>query len=317
MAAQTITHTGGNTLSSDATFRTWGSAISTAIAAVGWVQTSDTGQVNWTTVTAPTAGTFTVYEIWKPGDSLQTTDPIYIKIMYSRSTGNAPRMQIGVGTATDGAGVLTSAANTNTSVIAANDVMNGATPNPVTVTHNSYINGDTSSLVLFLHPVVNGSANNGGLFCIERRRAVDGTPTTGGFTAQWEQGYGSGSATVSPGFQCVSTNNVYAQPASSTTSGFCLAGANTSYTSTTNAVRSNVVPAFPVMTGFYPELGAPSKWLLGVYYSDVPLGQTFQAVHYGASQTFMSVGAAWHSSAQSARFSFGGFVNVVPAVRID
>ena len=37
------------------TFRSWGSTISTQIAAMGMVQTADTGQINWTTVGTPAA----------------------------------------------------------------------------------------------------------------------------------------------------------------------------------------------------------------------------------------------------------------------
>jgi hypothetical protein len=36
----------------------WGSGIAAQIAAMGLVQTSDTGQINWATVTRPAINTF-------------------------------------------------------------------------------------------------------------------------------------------------------------------------------------------------------------------------------------------------------------------
>lgn len=97
------------TNNTDANFRLWGSGMKTALAAVGLVQTADTGQIDWTTVVAPVA-TQTVkgYEIWRFNDSLQSTVPIYIKIEYGSGTGAAiPQIKYSVGSGTDGAGNLT------------------------------------------------------------------------------------------------------------------------------------------------------------------------------------------------------------------
>ena len=67
---------------SNANFRAWGSAISAALAAMGWTQTADTGQVNWSTVTVPAAGAY-VYEIWQPADAFQTGPTQYfLKLEY-------------------------------------------------------------------------------------------------------------------------------------------------------------------------------------------------------------------------------------------
>lgn len=94
----------------DTDFRQWGSTISAHLAAVGLVQSSDSGQINWTTVTKPTAGNNAMagYEIWRLADSLDATAPIFIKIEYGNSnvTSN-PGLMMSVGYATDGAGSLT------------------------------------------------------------------------------------------------------------------------------------------------------------------------------------------------------------------
>lgn len=93
----------------DANFRAWGSGISAALAACGLVQTGDTGQINWTTVTRPlSAVTYQGFEIWRFNDSLQATCPVFIKIRYGSGGNNQyPGVEITVGQATNGAGTLT------------------------------------------------------------------------------------------------------------------------------------------------------------------------------------------------------------------
>ena len=95
-------------MTSDTTFRNWGSAISAALASIGWVQAADTGQINWTTVTKPTAtNTAAGYEIWRMNDSLQATNPVYLKIEYGCAGAlTTPAIWITVATGSNGAGTL-------------------------------------------------------------------------------------------------------------------------------------------------------------------------------------------------------------------
>lgn len=112
-------------VSSDANFRSWGSAISTALQVVGLVKTTDTGQINWTTITIPShsgvGGNIDLgYEIYKFNDSLQSSTPIFVKIAYgvyqpgsfAAGSGLVPSLTVGVGTATNGAGTFVGASNT-------------------------------------------------------------------------------------------------------------------------------------------------------------------------------------------------------------
>jgi hypothetical protein len=93
----------------DADFRLWGSTINTALAALGLVQTADTGQINWTTVLKPASGNvYQGYEIWRFADSLQATVPIFFKLEYGSggSTTN-PGMALTVGSSSNGTGTIT------------------------------------------------------------------------------------------------------------------------------------------------------------------------------------------------------------------
>lgn len=115
------------TNSSDANFRTWGSYIAARMAAVGLVQTADTGQINWTTVLTPAAAsTFQGYEIWRFADSLQASAPIFIKIEYGSSTGVAanPGIRVQFGSGSNGTGTLTG--NLSTQFLASNTAVAGA-----------------------------------------------------------------------------------------------------------------------------------------------------------------------------------------------
>jgi hypothetical protein len=92
----------------DANFRIWGNELSTKLQAIGGLtKTTDTGQINWVTVVRAAINTDAGYEVYYLNDSRHATAPIYIKIYYGTGTvATNPRMRYEVGTATNGAGVL-------------------------------------------------------------------------------------------------------------------------------------------------------------------------------------------------------------------
>lgn len=94
--------------STDANFRLWGLEVNAGLAAVGLTQTSDTGQINWSTVTRSAVGVAAGYEIWQFTDSLQSTAPIVFKLEYG--TGGAattqPAAWITIGTGSNGSGTI-------------------------------------------------------------------------------------------------------------------------------------------------------------------------------------------------------------------
>lgn len=102
---------------SDAEFRSWGSWISASFAAFGWVQSADSGQVNWTTVTRASTNTAAGYEIWAMDDSLQGTKPVLVKIEYGTGASTGfERIWITVGATSDGSGTLTGTTSTRLAV---------------------------------------------------------------------------------------------------------------------------------------------------------------------------------------------------------
>lgn len=100
-----------SSFSTDAKFRAWGLAVSTVIQAAGLTLGTDTGQINWVTVTRPTtANTKAGYEIYRFNDTAQTGAPIYFRIDYGtngNASGQGPTLWFTAGTGTDGAGNVT------------------------------------------------------------------------------------------------------------------------------------------------------------------------------------------------------------------
>jgi hypothetical protein len=163
--------------SSDAAFRAWGSELSGRLATAGLVQTADTGQINWTTVTRPGALTYAGYEIWRFDDALQSAAPVFLKIEYGTSNNaTGPAMRITVGTGTNGAGTLTglftSARNAHTQALLL--AGSSSTNFPSYATHSPGFFGLAWKL-----NASSGSLTTSG-FCVMRSVNNIGVPTSDG-----------------------------------------------------------------------------------------------------------------------------------------
>ena len=178
MATRTLSCAPTN--SSDALFRVWINEIHNAITAFGWVQTSDTGQVNFSTVTRPTAvNTFQGYSVYRMGDSLQSTTPFFIRFDYGTcNTTDAPGIKFQVGPATDGAG---------------NIVYPGGFPQISTSgsagvasasSFNCRTSGNSSSFRLNFW-CGTGGVSEGWMIVIERDKDSSGADTALGFSMAW------------------------------------------------------------------------------------------------------------------------------------
>jgi hypothetical protein len=161
-----------------ANFKQWAQAISTFFSTAGWVQTSDTGQVNWSSIASvPGSGAY-VYEVWKPGDALTV---FYVKIEYGNVSGtNCPSLRLSLGTTTNGAGTLTGfnfgPVNTN---------MSAFTPPSTTTQFECDFSGSASRICVMMWR--NGTGNCQQFFGVER--SVDGTGAyTGTYATLWTAG---------------------------------------------------------------------------------------------------------------------------------
>lgn len=169
---------------SDATFREWGLEFATMLAAVGLVQTADTGQINWATVTRPGISTNAGYEIWRFDDSLQGTAPIYIRIDYgTHANANGPRMQFTVGTGSNGSGTIT-----GTALSTARQVGSSATQNTDTA-RQSYM----CAVDGFFGVMWKVGSSSDAAFFVCRTCDSTGAPTATGSMIHWGATTASGS----------------------------------------------------------------------------------------------------------------------------
>lgn len=96
-------------VATDAAFRQNAQWVHDTLIAAGFVQTTDTGQINLATVLRPGgAQTVAGYEIFRFNDGLQANRPLFLRVDYATSNFGTntftPRVQIG--TSTNGAGAL-------------------------------------------------------------------------------------------------------------------------------------------------------------------------------------------------------------------
>lgn len=165
----------------DATFREWGLELKTKLIAAGLTNTADTGQIDWTTVLRPGAGTNAGYEIYRFNDAMQGTAPIFIRIDYGTHTvATAPRMQITVGTATNGAGTLS-----GTALTTARSIHNSSTQVTDTL-RNSYVCYAAGFLGISWKV---GASSTEAFFAVCRTCDSSGTPDATGAMVVW--GFGS------------------------------------------------------------------------------------------------------------------------------
>lgn len=132
--------------------RAYGSAMHAAMLAAGFIQTADTGQVDWTTAAY---GFGSYVEVWRFNDTLQATRPLFIILSYM-NTGDTMYLRWNICTATNGASAVgTGAVQTGqfTGYSSAGGSVSPAQP--------FYLSGDGSSLtfVAMFNPVTSFCGN--------------------------------------------------------------------------------------------------------------------------------------------------------------
>lgn len=157
--------------SNDATFRAWGAEFDAKLTVLGLVQTADTGQINWVTVTRPATSTAGGYTVWRFPDS-----SLYLKFEYGTGTGaTTPQMWVTVGTGSNGAGTITGQASTRA-------IWTGQTaPASAVTTYTSYMCLVTDALAINWKADANSSLYPLGYLAVGKTVDGTGAATTTGF----------------------------------------------------------------------------------------------------------------------------------------
>lgn len=164
----TINHT------TDASFRQWGLDFSNGLTAVGLVQTADTGQINWTTVTRPAINVSAGYEIRRSADST-----IYYKFEFGTAgTATFPQMWITVGQSSNGTGTLTGQLSTRNIWTSASAPISTTTPYSTFMSASS----DMFGVVWGQNGFATGAVAPGGVLVVGKTVDNSGLPTTIGYS---------------------------------------------------------------------------------------------------------------------------------------
>lgn len=284
-----------------ADFRTWATGIHNALAALGLVQTADTGQINLTTVAAPTSFyTSMGYEIWRFADALQATNPVFIKIEYGSGNSHAASygLWVTVGTATDGAGGITTQASTRRQLAEASGTATGV------VTHR-FAGGTNRLTVMICASLLDNSAKSM-MFHIERTKDAAGNDNADGIYV-WHGNNAGAQVTPLTSWQVLPfTGGVMAEET---------AGAPVLVPAVATAVVGTDVGVFPVL----PMAGKMLNPLLGlIAYKnvDIAVGSQFSVSMYGVAHNFLALGNAYLGGGSTGgRTNQRGDANVGYAVR--
>jgi hypothetical protein len=278
---------------SDAAFRTWVAEIITQLVTTcGVTQTTDTGQINTSTVTRATANTAAGNVILKFNDTLQSTSAVFIKLEFGSAAANTtPQMWITIGTGSNGSGTLTG----TTSVRAA--VLNGNAPSSTTTSYTSrYIYNSTFGYLGLIFKI--GSSGTAGVgqggFVLFRSNDATGASTGDSVNLITNSGTASGAtnSTTAAVMQCLSFGSSAMFPSTVANGVFWAAGGANgtnimpfNLASTTTGGNSYVSPVY-----YMTPVPSVSAFNCVGLLSEAALGSTFSAALVGStSLTFLSV----------------------------
>lgn len=256
-----------------ANFKAWAKWLSDFFRAAGWVNTGDTGQVDWTAIAAVPDNSAPAFDIFKSTDALSSAFPIYLKIEYYGSSGT-PSFYFTVGTGgTDGAGHLTGPTTTRQST--------SCYASDITKVRTSYISGDSGSMRFIVFGPSGDTGYPGAYepvyFCLSRSRDSSGNQT-GDFVMVWFGGSQGGQRYHQAVFNANTGGALTLD-----TSGFMLAALPTP--GTTGSVGGNVLvsPVYQNIGG----LSNPTPDILLGKYNDFADGSTTTVTVYGVSHTYI------------------------------
>lgn len=287
------------TNASDAEFRAWAQFVHDALGNAGWVQTSDTGQINLTTVSKPSgSNTAQGYEIWRTNDSL--TDA-YLKIEYGSGANGAnfPAIWCTLGWGSNGSGTLTG--NTTT-----RHRFNGG--GQTSTTYPCYASGTTGLFAMVLFDQIASGFNYSMCLLIDRLRDAAGDPIDNAmWIGMYGPDYGSGiGSTLNASQVCLGSGT---NP-SGLSSIPCIQGRDAT---TLIGSTYGVFPILPIGQVAYPA-ALPA---VGFYYNDIGDATTFTVSRYGADRTYLACRLASSNSPGFGQFASAGnnsFPTACPAI---
>lgn len=302
---QVSTGTIGHT--ADASFRAWAQRVhDVLVAATCLTQTSDTGQVNLTTMTRPSAGTMAGYEIFRFNDALQATAPIFIRIEYGTGgSATYPGISFSVGTATNGAGVISSPI-----------LSNGYLPNSMSGSGSSapateiFVSADAHGFMLGLSQFSASSATDMGFLGVERACEADGTARADGLLIVTSRGITTYRAALFASPTLFTEGVPFNLPASMKGTGAYSSDAAISITS-----DALVAPVMPFVVMVHGAKTWMSRLLACVANTDGPAGDFIDVDLFGVTETYRVIRNTPGSTSIASRLGSGATLGFNALVR--
>lgn len=254
--------------SSTTNFRIWGLAISNTLSTFGLSKTTDTGQINWATVSGTSSNdTAQGYEIRTFTDSLTSTINFFFKFEYGCGANSAASMWITVGTGSNGAGTLTGQVGTRSQFGNDQDF----------TSQNCYLAGSNNYLTMALFDGPNTTENC--VMSIERTKDNNGNDTTAG-CIMWVCANRNGifNNQVIPATGVVNTVNLWWSAALS----------YNSLTSPTMSQGTNIGVAIPQPFNFFPY--NPGYGVLLYQSTDIGAYSQVSLPMYSGSHNYLAIG---------------------------
>lgn len=287
-----VTKTCKPTFATDQDFRDFVTAYRAGFTDLGWVRTSDTGQIDPTAVLKPTvANTAAGYDIFRMGDTLQATAPFFVKLEYGNGAGTSQTsIWVTVGTGTNGAGTLTGNVSARQQIQTSSADSNLRT--------SSFAGGPNRIAVIIFYDAVSPT-NNTRTFSIERSHADNGNDT-----AERVDFVGILSTSASF-FQMIFTPGQGTPPVrTALTTIPCLATPGPTYPGT----LGTVVGCFPIFANYDGPLRNPMMGMMFFTVNEIASLQDAPVIMYGVSRTYRTLPL-------SALYAYGG--NVSPMVLVS
>jgi hypothetical protein len=240
-----------------------GQAINNALTTFGWVQSADTGQVNWSTYSSLA----NVYEVWKPGDALAV---FYVRIDYIYNSNSAPSFKVTLGTTTNGSGTITGVNTGALTVTSALNSVSSSTP------YSCYFSGSASRFSMLLWTSTTTSSFLSMFLAIERSLDANGNYTATHASVIW-----AGWNTSNQRHQ---RTLHFSSGITNEDSGICAIQSGTATTASGFAGNVPISPLFPNIGYFdYPLTVAATGRA-----TDFSEGSTYATTLYGASRTYIA-----------------------------
>lgn len=276
----------------DATYQEWRDEWITklGILVAGGVIAADETNITPGAGTKPTTNTEGHYAVYHISDSLHGTAPIYIRFGFGSHSGGAtsPRVQVTVGTSTNGSGVLGGTALTTIRSCG------GSAAQVTDTTRTSYFSAAAGFFGLNWKA---GSGTTESMFFVARSVDTSGVITATGAMVVW--GAGSSSSITTQALRFASTAVAYTAQ-TSLTEGALAFNAQAPTTSTVGSDNQyylcwTITPAM-----------VPLIQLLGVYDTDVPQGNTFTKTPFGStSRTYIGLSTITPAGVRAANGASG------------